>query len=461
MQCGITTNVADWRDSVPIRTLLILFAFWVTPRPQTISIPDTHAGAAFQAWLEAFNAADAVRLEAYAAKYRKGPTGSVDATLAFRKQTGGFDLLEVAQGESGQLAFRVKELVSPTIAIGKIDMTSDEPPTVKHFVLRAVPPGVAASAMLLRIDAATREHLIDAVINQMNENYVFPEAAKKVETTFRARQKAGAYSEADADSFAELLTEDLQKLTNDKHLRVNFFPMTLPKEEPQRSPDSDTPQMQNWLKRNNCGFEKADILPSNIGYLKFNSFFSPIFCGATASAAMGFLDNVDALIFDLRDNGGGDPKMVAFLSSYLFNDSTHLDDIYNRKENSTTQYWTLPYVPANRLPSTPVFVLTSKRTFSGAEEFSYNLKALKRATIVGEVTGGGAHPTQGHRLDDHFQIDVPFARGVNPITKTNWEGTGVEPDVKVDASQALEIATKLASERIKDNANKSQPARLP
>ncbi len=415
---------------MPIRTLLILFACFTTAQPQVIHIPDTSAGTALQAWLEAFNAADTARLEAYAAKYRKGPTGSVDATLAFRKQTGGFELLEVVQGESGQLAFRVKEFASPTVAIGMIDMTTDEPPTVKHFVLKAVPPGVAASA-------------------------------KKVEATLRVRQKAGAYNEADADSFAELLTEDLQKLTNDKHLRVNFFPMVLPKEEPQRSPDVDTPQMQTWLKRANCGFEKADILPSNIGYLKFNSFFNPIFCGATASAAMGLLDNVDALIFDVRDNGGGDPKMVAFISTYLFNDSTHLDDIYNRKENSTTQYWTLPYVPANRLPSTPVFVLTSKRTFSGAEEFSYNLKALKRATIVGEVTGGGAHPTQGHRLDDHFQIDVPFARGVNPVTQTNWEGTGVEPDVKVDASQALEVAIKLATERIKENASKSQPVRLP
>ena len=313
--------------------------------------------------------------------------------------------------------------------------------------------------MLLRIDAATRARLIDAVISQMNENYVFPETAKRVEAALHTRQKAGAYNESDADLFAELLTKDLQQLTNDKHLRVNFFPMVLPKEQAQRTPDADTPQMQAWLKRANCGFEKADILPSNIGYLKFNAFFNPISCGATASAAMGFLENVDALIFDLRDNGGGDPRMVAFLTSYLFNDSTHLDDIYNRKEDSTTQYWTLPYVPGNRLPSTPLFVLTSKRTFSGAEEFSYNLKALKRATIVGEVTGGGAHPTMGHRLDDHFQIDVPFARGINPVTKTNWEGSGVEPDVKVDASQALEMATKLATERVRDNV--SQPARLP
>ena len=444
---------------MPIRTLLLLLACLGTAQAQSAKIPDTPAGTALHAWLEAFNAADAVRLEAYAARYRTGPVGPVDATLAFRKQTGGFELLEVSQGEPGQLAFRVKELASPTVAVGKLVMTTDEPPTVKHFVLKAVPPGVEASAMLLRIDAATRARLIDAVISQMNENYVFPETAKRVEAALHTRQKAGAYNESDADLFAELLTKDLQQLTNDKHLRVNFFPMVLPKEQAQRTPDADTPQMQAWLKRANCGFEKADILPSNIGYLKFNAFFNPVSCGATASAAMGFLENVDALIFDLRDNGGGDPRMVAFLTSYLFNDSTHLDDIYNRKEDSTTQYWTLPYVPGNRLPSTPLFVLTSKRTFSGAEEFSYNLKALKRATIVGEVTGGGAHPTMGHRLDDHFQIDVPFARGINPVTKTNWEGSGVEPDVKVDASQALEMATKLATERVRDNV--SQPARLP
>src|ERR1700686_4167942 len=236
----MTTNVTVWEGGMPIRTLFILFACLVTARPQAINIPETSAGTALQAWLEAFNAADAARLEAYAAKYREGPTGSGEATFAFRKQTGGFELLEVAQGESGQLAFRVKELASPTVAVGKIDMTTDELPTVKRFVLKAVPPGVAASAMLLRIDAATRERLVDAVIGQMNENYVFPEMAKKVEATLRVRQKAGAYNEADADSFAELLTEDLQKLTNDKHLRVNFFPMVLPKEEPQRSPDVDT-----------------------------------------------------------------------------------------------------------------------------------------------------------------------------------------------------------------------------
>ena len=165
---------------------------------------------------------------------------------------------------------------------------------------------------------------------------------------------------------------------------------------------------------------------------------------------MSFLGNVDAIIFDLRSNGGGDPKMVAYLSSYLFAQRTHLNDLYERKSGKTTEYWTRLDAPGKKLADQPAFVLTSSGTFSGAEEFSYNLKNLKRATIVGETTGGGAHPTGSHRLDDHFLIGVPFARAVNPITRTNWEGTGVEPDVKVAADQALDVAIKLAVDRIRN-----------
>jgi retinol-binding protein 3 len=169
---------------------------------------------------------------------------------------------------------------------------------------------------------------------------------------------------------------------------------------------------------------------------------------------MAFVAHTDALIFDLRDNGGGDPAMVAFIASYLFDRHTHLNDLYNRRENSTEQYWTLPYVPGERLPKQPVFVLTSSHTFSGAEEFCYDLKTQKRATIVGETTGGGAHPVGGHTVADYFMIGVPFAKAVNPVTKTNWEGTGVEPDVKVSAADALTTAEKLAAEKIQAESHK-------
>src|SRR5262249_18417015 len=208
-------------------------------------------------------------------------------------------------------------------------------------------------------------------------------------------------------------------------------------------------QRKAQIERNNCAFEKVERLPSNIGHLKFNGFMDPEVCGPTVAAAMNFLAHVDALIIDLRDNGGGDPKMVAHISSYLFAEPTHLNDLYNRKEDKTTEYWTLRDVPGARLADKPVFVLTSKRTFSGAEEFAYNLKNLKRATIIGETTGGGAHPVSGHRIDDHFMIGVRLARANTPTKKTNGKGAGANPEIKFPASEALDVAKKMAAEQIK------------
>ena len=282
----------------------------------------------------------------------------------------------------------------------------------------------------------------------MKESYVYPDLAQKMEDAVRANQKRGDYDAiTDADAFANRLTKDLQAVSHDKHLGVNFSPVKLPPEGQKHNAEEEA-QFRKMLERTNCAFAKVEVLPRNIGYLKFNAFADPTFCGSTVVAAMNFLAHVDAIIFDLRENGGGDPKMIAFLSTYLFSEPTHLNDIWERKDDSTHQYWTLPYVSGKRLDGKPAYVLTSKQTFSGAEEFSYNLKNLKRATLIGETTGGGAHPVSGHRIDAHFMIGVPFARAINPISKTNWEGTGVEPDVKIPAADALATAQKLAAEKL-------------
>jgi len=415
--------------------------------PQTSTVPDTPAGHALQAWLDAFNSGDRDRIQAYLAKYE--PTKPLDATVSFRQQTGGFELLGIGKSDRLHVEFRVKEQNGPTTAFGKIEVKDADPAQVVSFGLRAIPKGLTAADMNPKIDAATRARVIDGAIAKLNEFYVFPETAKKMEEALRARQAKGEYdSVTEADAFANVLTDHLQQVSHDKHLRVNFSPMVIPNREPGPNPEMEA-QMRKQMEGNNCFFEKVERLPSNIGYLKFNAFPDPEVCGPTATAAMNFLGNVDALIIDLRENGGGDPKMVAYLSTYLFGESTHLNDLYNRKENSTTQYWTLPYVPGKRLTGKPVFILTAKRTFSGAEEFTYNLKNLKRATIIGETTGGGAHPVSGHRIDDHFSIGVPFARAINPISKANWEGTGVEPDVKVPADEALSEARKVATEALR------------
>jgi hypothetical protein len=411
------------------------------------NVPNTPAGRTFKAWLEAFNSGDRTSVGAYCNKYE--PSKSVEDEMRFRGMTGGFDLLEIVKSEKLRLEVLVKERRSETKAIGKLDVKDGEPAEVMSFELQAIPPGTSVSDLAFTIDAATRARVIEGAITKLDEFYVFPEISKKMGDAVRERQKRGEYdSVTDGDAFAKVLTDNFQEVSHDKHLRVDFSPAAVP-ERPEGPPDADAvAQYRKQMEHMNCGFNKVEILSGNVGYVKFDMFADPEICGLTATAAMNFLGNVDAIIFDLRENGGGDPKMVALVSSYLFSKPTHLNDLWTRKTDTTEQYWTLPYVPGKRLEAKPAFVLTSKGTFSGAEEFTYNLKNLKRATIVGETTGGGAHPVSGHRIDAHFMIGVPFARAINPISKTNWEGTGVEPDVKVPAMDALATAQKLAVEKL-------------
>ena len=436
--------------------LAAVFLLLINPsRAQTpVTIPSTPAGQVLQSWLDAFNSGDRAKIEAYVKT--TDPKENVDRMMSFHAQTGGFDLLSIESSEPLTITFRVKEKSSPTTAFGSFLVKDGQPPTVESFGLRALPPGAVLED--IKLDAATRQAVLDGVYKNLDDFYVYPDVAKKMEDALRDHQKHGDYdSITNGAAFATRLTTDLRDVSHDKHLSVGYNPFKTPAAGAHQS--GPTPEQQARLRKMlehiNCGFEKVEILSGNIGYLKFSQFAPPDICGPTATAAMNFLSHTDAVIFDLRSNGGGDPAMVAYLSSYLFDDPTHLNDLYNRHDDFTQQYWTLPYVPGDRLPKQPVFVLTSNYTFSGAEEFTYNLKNLKRATIVGETTGGGAHPVGPHPIGDHFVINVPFARAINPISKTNWEGTGVEPDVKVPASDALDTAIKLATEKIHAGQSKT------
>jgi len=417
-----------------------------------VALPDSPAGHTFKAWLDAFNSGDRATEEKYLHTY--DPSKSVDNEMRFRGMTGGFILQQLLKSDPLRLEFMIKEHNGETVAIGKLEVKAGDPAQVASFSIRAVPPGTNAADLKFKIDPATRAKVIDGAIANLNESYVFPETAKKMEEAVRAHQKKGDYDAiTDGDDFAKRLTDDFQAVSHDKHLHVMFSPALMPDMGSHaRDPKRDAEERKE-MDRMNCGFNKVEILEGNVGYLKFDFFAEPEICGPTAIAAMNFLAHVDAIIFDLRENGGGDPKMVAFISTYLFAERTHLNDLWTRKGDITDQYWTLPYVPGERLDGKPAFVLTSKETFSGGEEFTNNLKVLKRATIIGETTGGGAHPVNGHRIDDHFGIGVPFARAINPVTKTNWEGTGVEPDVKVPAPDALTTAQKLAGEKLHPKQN--------
>ena len=306
------------------------------------------------------------------------------------------------------------------------------------------------------VDAATVERVIKGISTALQADYVFLETAKKMSTDLKTRLENKEYDTvASSKEFAKLLTEQLQAISKDKHLRVMYVSEPPPGSSRNGGRPSEAEQMKMRERMraraasNNFGFEKVERLEGNVGYIDLRGFMPAEIGGETAAAAMNFVTNTDALIIDVRQNGGGAPSMVAFLCSYLFGpEPVHINDLYFRAENSTHQWWTLPYLPGKRYEGKPVYVLTSKRTFSAAEEFTYNLKTQKRATIVGETTGGGANPGGSRPVAEHFIIFVPSGRAINPITKTNWEGTGVTPDLPVAAELALKTAHLAALKKI-------------
>jgi hypothetical protein len=423
------------------------------PTPD-IRPPDTPAGRTLRAFLDAFNSGDHAQIEAYCRTYgdpsAPDAVTSPDNLMSFHNITGGFDLLQVVKNEPLHVEVVVRERNSGNRGFGTLDVKQGDPAQVLNMSWRHIPPGASISDFDFTLDAAGKARVIDVALAKLNEFYVSPELAKQMEDAVRARQKKGEFdSVTESSVFTAMLTEDFRDVSHDKHLGVDFSPVPLPEQPSTATPSPEAlASYRRQIEQANCAFESVQILPGNIGYLKFNGFADPDICGPTAIAAMNFLANVDAIIFDLRGNGGGDPKMIALLCTYLFAQPTHLNDQWERKSGETQQYWTLPYVPGKRLDTKPVYVLTSKQTFSCAEEFTYDLQNLKRATIVGETTGGGAHMVRGERIDAHFTIRVPYAMAVNPVSKTNWEGTGVVPDVKVPAEDALSIAQKLAAEKL-------------
>ncbi len=295
---------------------------------------------------------------------------------------------------------------------------------------------------------ADRQLVLDSLSAQLHDGYILPDIAKQMTASLAAHQQAGDYDSLSAgQEFAARLTAHLQAVSHDRHLRVNYSPAPLPHEQGGPSADEQL-QYQAQLDRTNCGFTHTEIAPGNIGYLQINYFAAPGLCASTAAAAFKTVSQTDALIIDLRVNHGGDPRMVAIVASYLFDKPTHLESLFNRRENSTTEYWTDPTISLDLMPTQPVYILTSRNTFSGAEQLSYDLQNLNRAIVIGERTGGAAHPTRNHRIDDHFFVSLPEWRYTSPVTGTDWEGSGVTPDVPATPWNAAIVAQRLATLRL-------------
>lgn len=291
------------------------------------------------------------------------------------------------------------------------------------------------------VTAAERRAVVAALADQLQSKYVFPDAAQTLAATLRAREKSGAYAGANnVVAFVDALSNDLRTLGKDGHFNVMHAPDFKPRPAGHVPSPDEVAAGREEMARHGYGIDSLARLPGNVGYMELRAFGPTELVGDALTSAMTLLSGTDALIIDLRRNGGGEPNTVAHLMSHFFakGDERHLNDLYSRATDSTRQYWTNPAVHVRY--TRPVYVLTSKRTFSGGEEFAYDMQTQKRGVIVGESTGGGSNPGDVYLLAAGYAAFIPDGRAINPITKTNWEHVGVKPDIAVPAADAQKAA---------------------
>jgi len=310
----------------------------------------------------------------------------------------------------------------------------------------------------MTLDASTRAAVIESLAVAVTDHYVFPDLAKTVAKDLRQRLRRREYdSITSAKEFADSLTAHLQVITRDLHLRAHYRHEAIPTElrADGPPPPEELRRMREAGRVRNHGFEKVERLAGNVGYLELLMFSGDPDAQATAIATMNFLGNVDALIVDLRRNGGGSPAMIQTLLTYLIapEDRLLFNTFFRRGEERIEQWHTAAYVPGRRLNGKPLYVLISSRTGSAAEEFAYDVQTHELGTLVGATTAGAANPGGFFRLNDHFGAFIATGRAINPVTNTNWEGVGVKPDVDVAPESALREAHVMALQKLIEEAD--------
>ena len=327
--------------------------------------------------------------------------------------------------------------------------------TFAGFLLWLAVAGAAAGG---EIDSDGRARVIEAVASHLESEYVDADRGATAAVALRERMAAGAFDSTDGAAFAERLSAVLQELTGDGHLNVEHSEEPLPEDQDAADEAYSAQEMERWYGAHlNFGVEKVERLEDNVGLLDLRVFPPVAMGGDTVAAAMQVLAHTDALIIDLRENGGGDGDSARLVASYLFGTRPEpLSGYYDRPLDRLTQSFTQPYVPGDRFgPDKPVYVLISNQTFSAAEGLAYDLQALGRATVIGERSGGGAHSFEYRRIHPHFVLWSVTGRSVNPVTGGNWQGVGVEPDVPVPAADALATARRLLAQRSRNGPSEN------
>jgi C-terminal processing protease CtpA/Prc len=317
--------------------------------------------------------------------------------------------------------------------------------TYYAFFLLAFGAPYVCSGQTQTKDPIDIHQLIDSLNLSLNTNYVFPEKAKNISLYLQTQLKKNAYAPnlKDPQKLAEQIESDINQVHHDPHLRFQYDP-NFSDEKHVKPSEEEITQSKKYWKTQNYSFPKVEILPGNVGYLPIYGFVDDIKSAKpTISAALQFLANTSAILIDLRENQGGSPELVSQIESYFFKEKTHMNDLINRSAKDTTVFYADPAKSDSLNLTMPVYILTSHKTFSAAEDFSYGMQKAKRATIVGEITGGGAHPQMPFSIGQGFVCSIPFARSYNTVTKTDWEGTGVIPDAKVEADRASIKAQEL------------------
>jgi C-terminal processing protease CtpA/Prc len=424
---------------------------------EPVELPNTAAGRRADAYFDAFNSGDTEVMQSFFQEHyslaflESRPLDKRSAYYQhYHEIFGRLTLLRVALSVELQITVLADAKKTDDVLVIRFQLENEPPHRLANVKFSGIDHAEVADQYVdyvatraASINGALRSSTIQSVALALKDQYVHAEVGQKMADTLLRKQAEGRYDDAGrAGALADMLTEDALAASNDKHVWVEAQnPMVQESSDPVEQPVEK-------LREENYHFRKVEVLPGNIGYIRFDMIHDDKEALEIAAVALDSLALCDALIFDIRDNIGGEWGTASLILGYLLPGGTVFGHMYDRDSRLVEERAIPNVIPGRPFDNdVPVYVLTSNRTGSAAEGFAYTLKNLDRGIVVGEVTAGMAHPSKEIVVNDYFRMSVPYLRTENVVTKTSFEGTGVVPDIEVPADRALEAAVENALRR--------------